>query len=133
MDGLKPICPYCGNFTQLVDGKQIYPHRKDLRNRKFWSCEPCNAYVGTHQNGYAPLGRVANKTLRHWKLIAHCAFDKLWKSENMTRTEAYKWLAGKLGIEEQYCHIGMFDVAICKMVVEICNPQAGGGNERERV
>lgn len=41
-------CPYCGNPAQFVTGEVIYPHRKDLHDKKFYACPPCDAYVGCH-------------------------------------------------------------------------------------
>ena len=117
MDGLTPICPYCGKFSKLVTGEQIYPHRKDLFNMSFYSCQPCDAYVGTHKGTIKPLGRLANKELRIAKSAAHRAFDPLWKYGDMKRKEAYKWLAEVLSINVKDCHIGMFDIEMCEDVV----------------
>jgi len=116
MKGLTPICNYCGNFSKLTSGAEIYPHRKDLKNLRFYSCSGCDAYVGTHKGTVKPLGRLANKELRKAKSAAHRAFDPLWKLKNMTRKEAYSWLAKELGIKKEDCHIGMFDVDTCKHV-----------------
>lgn len=38
----------------------------------------------------------------------------------MKRRAGYRWLAARLGIPEDQCHIGMFDVAMCRRVIEIC-------------
>lgn len=38
----------------------------------------------------------------------------------MTRSDAYAWLAGKLGIPKHECHIINFDVATCDRVVALC-------------
>jgi len=127
-------CDYCGNGAQLVDGTAIYPHRSDLYFLKFWTCQPCAAYVGCHRGTQKPLGRLANAELRQAKQDAHAAFDQLWRFHTfgqqpesyqaMTRTEAYKWLAKELGIEFDKCHIGMFDVETCQKVVEAVNRRA---------
>ncbi|MFV9178163.1 zinc-finger-containing protein, partial [Serratia marcescens] len=42
-------CDYCGKPAALVRGFVIYPHRKDLANGYYWSCDPCGAYVGCHR------------------------------------------------------------------------------------
>jgi ABC-type transport system involved in Fe-S cluster assembly fused permease/ATPase subunit len=65
-----------------------------------------------------PLGRLANKELRQAKVNAHNYFDLLWKNGEMNRKDAYKWLAEQLKISFDKCHIGMFDVDMCKKVVE---------------
>lgn len=53
---------------------------------------------------------------------AHAAFDPLWltaKNRRLARKEAYARLAVALGIQEDYCHIAMFDVKQCRRVVEL--------------
>ena len=116
------ICNYCGQAAELVTGESIYPHRKDLYALKFWQCTPCNAYVGTHKGSPTakPFGLLANAELRSAKSRTHRYFDHLWKVGKYTRTEAYKWLALKLDIPEDQCHIGMFDVDRCEEVIKIC-------------
>lgn len=116
-------CDYCGRGTELVGGDVIYPHRKDLARLKFYRCAPCDAYVGTHKGTVKPLGRVANATLRTLKQQAHVAFDPMWRDSKMSRSEAYIWLASKLGIPRKKCHIGMFDEATCERVIEVCNAE----------
>ena len=120
MDGLTPLCPYCGSFSKMVGGDVIYPHREDLFEKNFYLCAPCDAYVGIHVGTTKPLGRLANKSLREAKKAAHAAFDPLWRSGSMKRASAYKWLAQQLGIDGRDCHIGMFDVATCYRVIEVC-------------
>lgn len=114
------ICDYCNNEAQLVDGESIYPHRPDLYQLRFYSCVPCNAWVGCHKGTTKPLGRLANAELRQAKIAAHAAFDPLWRSSSQSREGAYKWLAKQLGIPRADCHIGMFNVETCRRVVEIC-------------
>lgn len=115
-----PICPYCHQPSKRVSGADIYPHRPDLAHKVFYQCAPCDAYVGCHPNTTVPLGRLANAELRAAKMKAHAAFDPIWQSKRKTRTEAYDWLSKKLGIVRQYCHIGMFNVEQCELVVVAC-------------
>lgn len=116
------LCDYCGKQAKLVQGDVIYPHRPDLYELWFWSCEPCQAYVGTHKQSkvHFPLGRLANHALRRAKNRAHAAFDPLWKDGPTKRKEAYEWLSNGLGIDFKDCHIGMFNIEQCDRVVEIC-------------
>jgi hypothetical protein len=111
--------PYCGAESKLVGGDAIYPHRPDLFDLKFYQCKPCDAYVGTHKGTYKALGRMANKELRQAKMAAHAKFDPLWKDGGMKRKDAYKKLSDLLRIEPADCHIGMFDVDMCKRVLEV--------------
>ena len=114
------ICPYCGKSALLVDGREVYPYRKDLWCEMFYICKPCGAWVGVHKDSkkFAPLGVLANAELREARIKAHAAFDSLWKNK-MTRRDAYKWLMKRLGLSSKQCHIGMFDVYMCKKVVEV--------------
>lgn len=123
-----PTCPYCTGTAVLVTGADIYPHREDLGDKRFWACKPCDAYVGCHPaatapgggigDGTVPLGRLANAELRSLKQRAHAAFDPLWKSRAMSRRKAYAWLSKAMGLPSKNTHIGMFDEAQCRAVVE---------------
>jgi len=114
------VCNYCGKDAPLVSGKQVYPHRPDLYAKKFYRCMPCDAMVGCHPGTTKPLGRLANDELRKAKMAAHAAFDPLWKNRLWKRKQAYAWLALKLNIHARDCHIGMFDVDMCRRVIEVC-------------
>lgn len=114
-------CAYCNNPAEFVGGDVIYPHRPDLADKKFWRCEPCQAYVGCHKGTELPLGRLANAELRKAKMNAHAAFDPLWKEDGMDRSAAYTWLQEAMGLPEDECHIGMFDLDRCQEVVRRCN------------
>ena len=129
----KVICNYCREPAELITGMVLYPHRPDLADVTIWRCDKCDAHVGTHRDSdNVPLGRLANAELRGWKRRAHGAFDPLWKrkmekegcSKTQARKAGYKWLADQLEIEVKKCHIGMFDVDMCKKVVGVCLPIA---------
>lgn len=114
-------CPYCQQPACLTTGATIYPHRADLHDKRFYHCAPCRAWVGCHPGTDKPLGRLANAELRAAKMAAHAAFDPLWRgTSTRKRSEAYRWLAGKLGIAWKDCHIGEMNVEQCRRVVEIC-------------
>jgi len=114
------FCPYCHERAKIVFGTTIYPHRPDLADKMFYQCAPCDAYVGCHPNTDRPLGQLANAELRKVRREAHMAFDPIWKNKLMSRTRAYDWLSRSLGIPKHRCHIGMFDVDLCKKTVEVC-------------
>ena len=125
---MKVVCDYCGKDAVLTDSSEVYRKSYGL----IWLCRPCGAWVGIHKDSKKrlPLGRLANKELREAKIIAHSYFDYLWKlkqesqgiPKRKARGKAYKWLASNLEIPMANCHIGMFDVADCLRVVEICKP-----------
>ena len=120
------VCSYCGENAILTTGDQIYGSLHRLRNEKLWVCFQCDAWVGCHKRnkrhghkGDEPLGRLANRELRKAKIRAHDAFDRLWRKRGAQRRDSYKWLANKMGIRQEECHIGMFDEEQCMQVVEI--------------
>jgi hypothetical protein len=95
----------------------------------FYQCAPCDAYVGCHKknqkyqlDGTEPLGRLANSELRMWKSRTHRVFDPLWQKKDMfaSRKGAYQWLADELHINIEKCHVGMFDIEMCKEAIEAC-------------
>ena len=122
-------CPYCGGKAHLREASSIYHNNR--RKGKIYICENfpnCDSYVGCHKNTTKPLGRMANKKLRTMKSKAHYYFDPLWKNKvfsrkkslSHNRTRAYQWLAEQLGLPESKCHIGLFDVDMCRKVIQIC-------------
>lgn len=129
-----PTCPYCRSPAELVDSAKVYQGKS---YGLIWLCSgypACDSYVGVHRGTTTPLGRMADGELRRVKIKAHAAFDPLWFARSVgeawpdgmhraswaTRADAYRWLAGRLGIPVEDCHIGMFDVGMCKRVVEVC-------------
>lgn len=109
-------CPYCGDEAKLVDSAVVYG--KSYGN--IWDCRPCDAYVGVHKNSNKniPLGRLANRELRSWKIKAHDAFDPLWKDGKMDRKSAYAFMQKVMNLPPDKAHIGMFDVDQCKLLIE---------------
>lgn len=53
---------------------------------------------------------------------AHAAFDQLW-SNNQERSQAYRWLASKLEISLDECHISKFGVNQCNRVIDLSEKQ----------
>lgn len=122
-------CQYCGNKAKKVMGDVIYPYRKSLWRKKFFLCEPCDAYVGCHQtpNGkFKSMGELANRELRQLRIKAHEAFDPMWLHGSMERSKAYAWLAMQMNLSTKECHIGKFNVEQCKRVIAICSQSERG-------
>jgi hypothetical protein len=124
-----PTCPYCGAVAELADSSVIYGESYG----KVWICPDyprCDSFVGCHGGTDKPLGRMANRELRTAKKAAHTAFDALWRAKikqqgcpkAFARGAGYRWLSKQLGVPVQECHIGMFDVALCQQVVQVCKP-----------
>jgi len=73
------------------------------------------------------MGRLGNARLRYFRKRAHNAFDPLWsnKTAKMTREQAYHWLASRLNVPVEECHIAMFDEETCKMVERVARHKRG--------
>ncbi len=110
-------CDLCGRPATLSTGRDVYPHRRDLWHKHFWTCHPCKARVGCHDGTTTALGGMATEEMRRWRSQAHQAFDPIWKKQGVARSEAYAWLAEELGLPQSETHIGMFDVDQCKATV----------------
>lgn len=113
-----PQCLYCHQLSKKVSGKEIYPHHPDLKNLIFYRCLSCNAYIGTHKGTNKPLGNLASKELREARAKAYAAFEKKWIESHLTRSSAYNWLCVKLKISENESNIGLFDINMCKRLIE---------------
>jgi len=131
------ICPYCNGVPMYVDSAEVYGESFGM----IYLCRSCSAWVGVHEGTDLAFGRLANEELRDWKKLAHNFFDKLFTESIINkiyptyitgvtnREKAYIWLAEQMGIQKEFCHIGMFDVDECKQVVEICEAAI---NSREK-
>lgn len=86
---------------------------------EIYLCNDCGAYVGCHPRSLRPLGSMADEETRALRQKAHEAFDPIWKSGKMTRTEAYMWLAHSLKIETKYCHIAMLPINQLRTTIRI--------------
>ena len=120
-----PVCPECGKPAILVDSKVVYQRSYG----PIWYCDCIKGavYVGCHRNTSIPLGTMATARLRYYRKRAHAAFDPLWKNKRakMSRTEAYHWLASRMNIPVEECHIAMFDEETCKVAERVCRHKRG--------
>lgn len=95
---MKVICPKCKKEAPWVSNALKYG-RKFGKSYMCYYCRPCGTYVGCHNNTRKPLGKMADPYTLRLRHNAHANFDKLWKSGQVTRKEAYWLLKEKLGIE----------------------------------
>jgi hypothetical protein len=113
------LCPYCGSKAQLMDSAAVYGRSYGM----IWACPgDCDAFVGCHKDApnHPPLGTLANKELRAWRIRAHANLDPLWKSGRMTRKAVYQILQDAMQLSKGQAHIAMFDIEECKEVIRIC-------------
>lgn len=117
---IKVFCDLCGKKARL--------RRK--RDKMIWYCAPCDASVGVNSNSplNKPLGSLADKELRYWRIMAHQAFDPLWQIKKHrrhikvnNRNEAYRWVSGYLLLKQHESHIAMLSLEQCKKMVKVCN------------
>lgn len=101
-------CPFCSSEVVLTSNKEIYG--KEFGNGKCYLCRKCKASVGTHNGTTRPLGILANREMKILKKTCHDLFDITWKNKILNRTEAYKRLARSLGIKQEDCHFGHFEI-----------------------
>ena len=109
------VCPYCNKEAEFVDNAKIYGRRYG-QSYMAYQCKPCDALVGVHENDpNRPLGTMANKELRGWRIKAHAAIDPIWKERGTRRKSVYRWLNETLGRE---VHIGQADIDACKEIIK---------------
>ncbi len=110
-------CPDCGDTMTLASERGLVGYR--CRTLE------CKGVHGCHPDG-SPFGTPADRATRKARGLAHDAFDRIWKSGRMSRTDAYAWMSEKLSVDKGQCHIGMFDVIMCKRLVKTvkdCYPE----------
>lgn len=69
---------------------------------------------------------------------AHVALDPLWRIGNQAqrtrrRRGCYRWLSRLMEMSHDECHISLFDVGLCEVVVEIVAAYLAGILEGPRV
>jgi hypothetical protein len=129
-----PRCVECGSTSELVSGDVIYPNFRKVHDQWFWRCPHCeSSYVGCHGKTQRPLGRPAGPELRDARSKLHKQMvDPVWENAiasegyepedhrarviilGAARTRVYRFLAHKLRIDVEDCHIGMFDLETCR-------------------
>lgn len=91
--------------ARLTDGREIYPHRKDLQDLPFWKCVTCGNFVGCHhktEDRTRPLGCIPTKALKDARQHIHRILDPLWQTNRMPRGKVYAAIAKKMGRDEYH-------------------------------
>lgn len=116
-------CPYCGAKATKHPATYVYGDHT-VAKYDVYVCDrypACDSYVAAHEKTGLPMGSLANSELRHKRILAHKAFDKLWKSELMTKAQAYRWMQMALGLPDKYAHIAMFNEYRCEQLIQVCS------------
>jgi hypothetical protein len=80
----------------LVGGAEIYPHRPDLAEKRFWRCA-CGCYVGCHTGTNTPLGNLPTAQIRDARQHIHRVLDPIWRTGSMPRRTIYSMLSDRIG------------------------------------
>lgn len=114
-------CPYCGAHAVLQKGSFVYGEKSKEEYLYVCSNYPrCDSYVGVHSGTKIPKGTLANAELRNKRIKTHKIFDQVWKSNLMTKKEAYRWMTYVLGLTFEMGHIGKFSEYRCDELINIC-------------
>lgn len=120
MLAIAPACQKCKKICRPTFGSEIYPHRPDLHEKNFYICDGCGGYVGCHKGTLNPLGTPADAELRRARNLIHQLIDPIWKDRKKGKGKAraglYQYIALKLNISGDDCHVGMFDIDRCRTV-----------------
>ena len=117
----KIICPYCGAVAVLRKGSFVYGEKSKEEYLYVCSRYPdCDSYVGVHAGTKYPKGTLADSQLRNKRIKTHKVFDLLWKSQLMTKKEAYRWIEYVMGLPKDEGHIAYFADYRCDELINIC-------------
>lgn len=113
-------CSFCSESVVIKHHTDVYGGRVFSDWPWMYVCEGCGARVGMHPFTNIPLGTLADKATRDARTACKPVFERLFQSGRMTRTDAYAWLAMRLGITAAQCHFGLFDRHTCECARRIC-------------
>lgn len=91
--------------ARLTDGREIYPHRRDLFDLPFWRCDNCGNFVGCHhktKERTRPLGVIPTPEIKNARQHIHRVLDPIWKRGDMKRGDLYSEIATRLGVDEYH-------------------------------
>jgi len=114
-------CPYCGRHAILREASFVYQDRAIEKYLYVCSGYPeCDSYVGVHAGTLNPKGTLADGDLRHKRILAHHMFDKIWKSQIMSKKDAYCWIQDIFSLSRTQAHIGEFSDYRCDCLIKEC-------------
>lgn len=112
-------CRFCHSAVHVATHQEVYG--RDYSDWPYmYLCGDCGACVGMHPFTSIPLGTLADKATRDARKNCKKPFEAIWRSERMSRTEAYAWLANALNIPVNECHFGWFDIVQCEAAKQAC-------------
>lgn len=129
-------CPYCGSPALLRPASFVHGKTEKSQGKHLYVCRnwpKCDAYVAAHEFDLTPMGTLANGNLRHKRILAHKALEKYQKITKMDRWATYLWLEGRLGLDKQSTHIGLFSDETCDEVIALCKTATKNYLESKKV
>ncbi len=113
------VCTECRSTNIALQKRSFMGRRTHGEWDLIWHCGDCDAMVGCHEGTDVPLGTMANAETRGMRLLAHEAFDPMWRGRNsrLSRDDAYEWMAVVLGVPIANAHIGMLDRHQCELLI----------------
>lgn len=111
---LEQHCPYCKQKAEWVENKEVYGKNYG-DSYMMHLCRKCDARVGCHNNSRKPLGTMANKELRMYRMMTHGVVDPLWKTKKYKRGQVYDMLNSHF---EETIHIGESSIEMCKKIIK---------------
>ena len=124
MTRLNVKCPYCNARAVRRPARDIIGSAARDYDAYLWVCSrypACNSYVSAHKKSGLPMGVLADPSLRRKRIQAHRAFNQLWQQGPFTKQQAYRWLQGALGLDEEQAHIAQFSHCMCDKVISLCS------------
>lgn len=116
-------CPYCHSPALLRPASLVHGKTNLSKESYLYVCSQwpgCDSYVSAHKHNRRPMGTLANGNLRHKRILAHRALQRVQEKHHMEKWAAYLWLQGKLGLSPSHTHIGMFSEQMCEQVIALC-------------
>lgn len=121
-------CPDCAKtFMQL---------RKSMHGL-FYGCPSYPACKGTHGANAdgAPKGIPGDLATRQARTAVHLVFDRIWNQpgSNLSRIQAYTWMAETMGILPTEAHIARFSIEMCGKLAILVREHFGVTNAWEAI
>jgi hypothetical protein len=141
------FCPECDTELVLVGGPEVYPHRPDRKDLKYWLCRPCKAWIIASTKSDLPLGTPANAMLRHFRAevleklapLIRAKVERDGVSQMQATVMAHHWLAKGIKFDAQMlwvCGIGrlpsFLDEAECRLALSVLRPFEKGSQHGKR-
>lgn len=135
----RPVkCDCCGSPRVHLQKRSLMKMRVPKAWDLVWHCLDCLALVGCHEGTDIPLGYMADAATREARYHVHKVFDRLWRGrKQLSRAEAYIWMAQVLQLKVEDAHIGMLTLEQCealtRAVEEFNHSKRNSGHWQQKV